>query len=91
MSENTWSRQTDSLAASNKAADKLELKSAESLVSKEMQNQKSIYNIGDQGIEPEPDITLTASIRSTNLNDGMIVESITSLSEINEQLAASER
>ena len=89
MSENTWSRQTDSLAASNKAADKLELKSAESLVSKEMQNQKSIYNIDDQGIEP--DITLTASNRSTNLNDGMIVESITSLSEINEQLAASER
>ena len=57
-----------------------------------MLNHISIHNINEQRIESEPDITLTASNKSTNLNAGMKVEStITSLSEINEQLAASER
>ena len=65
--------------------------SAESLVSTEMLNQVSIHNINKQRIESEPDITLTASSKSTNLKDGTKVDSITSHSETNEQLAASER
>ena len=76
----TWSRLPNPLAAANKAANQHELKSTESLVSTEMLNQISIHNINEQRIESEPDITLTASNKSTNLNDGMKVESITPIS-----------